>query len=43
MSGGLILMGVSTLLLDAGSPVEWKAGDEPAEGISEIVEGWRRG
>ena len=34
---------VGKLLLDAGSPVEWKAGDEPAEGISEIVEGWRRG
>src|SRR6266542_2500780 len=32
---------VGKLLLDAGSPVEWKAGDEPAEGISEIVEGWR--
>jgi len=32
---------VGKLLLDAGSPAEWKAGDEPAEGISEIVEGWR--
>jgi ankyrin repeat protein len=34
---------VGRLLLDAGSPVEWKAGDEPAEGINEIVEVWRRG
>jgi ankyrin repeat protein len=33
---------VGKLLLDAGSSVEWKAGDEPAEGISEIVEGWQR-
>jgi ankyrin repeat protein len=34
---------VGRLLLDAGSPLEWKAGDEPAEGISEILEAWRRG
>ena len=35
---------VGKLLLDAGSPVEWQAPEpEPAEGISEIVEGWRRG
>jgi hypothetical protein len=32
------------LLLDAGSPVEWKAPEpEPAEGIDEIVAAWRRG
>ncbi len=34
---------VGKLLLDAGSPVEWKAGAEPAEGLLEIVEAWRRG
>jgi ankyrin repeat protein len=34
---------VGKLLLDAGSPLEWEAGDEPAEGIVEIVDGWRRG
>ncbi len=34
---------VGKLLLDAGSPVEWKAGDEPAEGLLEIVAAWRRG
>lgn len=35
---------VGRLLLDAGSPVEWKAPEpEPAEGISEIVATWRRG
>ncbi|HWC72489.1 MAG TPA: ankyrin repeat domain-containing protein [Gemmatimonadales bacterium] len=33
---------VGKLLLDAGSPIEWKAGDEPAEGLLEIVETWRR-
>jgi ankyrin repeat protein len=33
---------VGTLLLDAGSPVEWETGDEPAEGILEIVAAWRR-
>ena len=34
---------VGKLLLDAGSPVDWAAPQpEPAEGISEIVEGWRR-
>ncbi len=38
---GRDFVAVGKLLLDAGSPVEWKAGDEPAEGISEIVEGWR--
>ena len=35
---------VGKLLLDAGSPVEWKAPEpEPAEGINEIVAAWRRG
>jgi ankyrin repeat protein len=32
---------VGKLLLDAGSPVEWETGDEPAEGILEIVAAWR--
>src|SRR6266496_1683197 len=34
---------VGKLLLEAGSPVEWKTTDEPAEGILEIVAAWRRG
>ncbi len=34
---------VARLLLDAGSPVDWKVGDEPAEGLLEILEAWRRG
>ncbi len=34
---------VGKLLLDAGSPVDWETGDEPAEGILEIVAAWRRG
>jgi ankyrin repeat protein len=34
---------VAKLLLDAGSPVEWETGDEPAEAILEIVAAWRRG
>jgi len=33
---------VGKLLLDAGSPVEWQTGDEPAEGILEIVAAWQR-
>jgi ankyrin repeat protein len=34
---------VGKLLLDAGSPIEWEAPQpEPAEGINEIVEAWRR-
>jgi ankyrin repeat protein len=33
---------VARLLLDAGSPVDWEAGDEPAEGILEILSEWRR-
>lgn len=34
---------VGKLLLDAGSPVDWETGAEPAEGILEIVAEWRRG
>ena len=33
---------VGRLLLDAGSSVDWQPGGEPAEGILEIVEAWRR-
>lgn len=33
---------VGKLLLEAGSPVEWETGAEPAEGILEIVAAWRR-
>ena len=32
---------VGRLLLDAGSPVEWHTGAEPAESIVEIVNAWR--
>jgi ankyrin repeat protein len=32
---------VGRLLLDAGSPVDWQQGEEPSEGIVEIVNGWR--
>jgi ankyrin repeat protein len=32
---------VGRLLLDAGSPVEWQTGAEPAESILEIVNAWR--
>jgi len=34
---------VGRLLLDAGSPVEWETTAEPAEGLLEIVDAWRRG
>ncbi|HVH10117.1 MAG TPA: ankyrin repeat domain-containing protein [Gemmatimonadales bacterium] len=34
---------VGKLLLEAGSPVEWERGAEPAEGLLEIVAAWRRG
>ena len=34
---------VGRLLLDAGSPVAWETTAEPAEGLLEIVEAWRRG
>jgi ankyrin repeat protein len=33
---------VARLLLDAGSPVEWEAGDEPSEGLLEVLARWRR-
>ena len=33
---------VGRLLLDAGSPVEWHTGAEPAESIVEIVNAWMR-
>ena len=33
---------VGQLLLDAGSPVDWEVGDEPAEGILEVMAEWRR-
>jgi ankyrin repeat protein len=32
---------VGRLLLDAGSPVEWQTGAEPAQSIVEIVDAWR--
>lgn len=32
---------VARLLLDAGSPVDWETGEEPAEEIVEIIESWR--
>lgn len=33
---------VGRLLLDAGTPVAWEAGEEPAEGIVEILAEWQR-
>jgi ankyrin repeat protein len=38
---GLDHAAVGRLLLDAGSPVEWQTGAEPAEAIVEIVNAWR--
>ena len=32
---------VGRLLLDAGSPIEWQTGEEPAEAIVEILNDWR--
>ena len=32
---------VARLLLDAGSPVDWQTGEEPAEEIVEIIDRWR--
>ncbi|MGE5813013.1 MAG: ankyrin repeat domain-containing protein [Acidobacteriota bacterium] len=32
---------VGRLLLAAGSPVDWEQGEEPSEGIIEILDGWR--
>jgi hypothetical protein len=34
---------VGRLLLDAGSPLDWQQGEEPSEGITEIVDEWRAG
>jgi ankyrin repeat protein len=34
---------VARLLLEAGSPVEWETGEEPAEEIVEIIDSWRAG
>lgn len=34
---------VGRLLLDAGSPTDWDAGAEPAEGLLEILRAWTRG
>jgi ankyrin repeat protein len=34
---------VGRLLLEAGSPVEWETTEEPAEGLRDIVEAWRKG
>jgi ankyrin repeat protein len=39
---GRDFIAVGKLLLEAGSPVEWEAGAEPAEGILEIVASWQR-
>ncbi len=40
---GRDFVAVGKMLLDAGSPIEWEAPQpEPAEGINEIVEAWRR-
>lgn len=33
---------IGRLLLDAGSPVEWHPGEEPAEELLEILDGWSR-
>jgi ankyrin repeat protein len=32
---------VGRLLIEAGSPVDWQQGEEPSEGIVEIVNAWR--
>ena len=32
---------VARLLLDAGSPVDWETGEEPAQEIVEIINSWR--
>lgn len=34
---------VGRLLLEAGSPVDWEAGDEPAQGLLDVLVAWRRG
>jgi ankyrin repeat protein len=33
---------VGRLLLDAGSPVEWRSDQEPSDAVLEIIEAWRR-
>ena len=33
---------IARLLLDAGSPTEWKTGEEPSDAILEIIAEWRR-
>jgi ankyrin repeat protein len=33
---------VGRLLLQAGSPTSWQAGEEPGEAIMETIDGWRR-
>ncbi len=33
---------IARLLVDAGSPLGWGAGDEPAEGVMDILRRWRR-
>lgn len=33
---------VGRLLLDAGSPVDWRSGQEPSDTIREIIEAWQR-
>jgi ankyrin repeat protein len=33
---------VGRLLLEAGSPVDWTHGEEPSEGILDIMDAWRR-
>jgi len=33
---------IARLLIDAGSPLDWEAGDEPAEGLLDLLEMWRR-
>jgi ankyrin repeat protein len=39
---GRDFVAVGKLLLAAGSPVDWQTTEEPAEGLLEIVEGWRK-
>jgi ankyrin repeat protein len=33
---------VARLLLEAGSPTDWHEGEEPSEGLVEILEAWKR-
>jgi ankyrin repeat protein len=33
---------VGRLLIAAGSPLDWQQGDEPAQGIMDIVDNWKR-